>query len=105
MPGTASPAPRVREKACRFSPLESTYNAGRYGSAPRSDRLAGRLRAVASRRSWAIFEARLRYSFGGGFHSRVMRARCGGKWALRHNKRMHATAHSTALINVAWGGA
>ena len=29
MPGTASPAPRVREKACRFSPRESTYNAGR----------------------------------------------------------------------------
>ena len=29
MPGTASPAPRVREKACRFGPLPSTYNAGR----------------------------------------------------------------------------
>src|SRR5215204_860652 len=32
MPGTASPAPRVREKACRFCPLESTYNAGRWAA-------------------------------------------------------------------------
>ncbi len=29
MPGTVSPAPRVRLKACRFSAFQSTYNAGR----------------------------------------------------------------------------
>jgi hypothetical protein len=58
-----------RPRSVRFMNLGcGAGDAGRYGSAPRSDRLAGRLRAVASRRSWAIFEARLRYSFGGGFH-------------------------------------
>jgi hypothetical protein len=29
----------------------------------------------------------------------------GGKQALRHNKRMHATAHTKVLINLARGGA
>ena len=79
--------------------LGAARDARRYASASRFGNVVGRLRADEGCGRWKVSRgagaANLSHSVG-----RVrMAGACGGNLALRHNKRMHATADTQDFIN------